>query len=221
MIVAGIPCPHPFFIAFIMNILHIDSACLGDNSASRQLSAAAVEALCAGSAETCVVYRDLSAAPLSHVNGPLMQVMRSEWNTALPMNAELSAEALLAESLLAEFLAADVLVLGAPMFNLSVPSTLKAWLDRVLLQGRTFDVDADGRTVGLAKGKRVVLVSTRGGQAHEMLADHQEAYLKAVFAVMGVEQVDVVRAEGIALGAELRAQAIQGALRQAASLRAL
>jgi FMN-dependent NADH-azoreductase len=219
MIVAGISCPHSFFIALIMNILHIDSACLGDNSASRQLSAAAVEALRAGNEQACVIYRDLSASPLSHVNGPLMQVMRSEWNTALPMNAELSAEALLSESLLAEFMAADVLVLGAPMFNLSVPSTLKAWLDRVLQQGRTYDVGADGRTVGLAAGKRVVLVSTRGGQPHEMLADHQESYLKAVFSIMGIAQVDVVRAEGIALGAELRAQAIQGALRQAAELR--
>lgn len=202
-----------------MNILHIDSACLGDHSASRQLTAAAVEALCAGDAAASVVYRDLSASPLSHVNGPLMQVMRSEWNHALPMNAELSAEALLTESLLAEFMSADVLVLGAPMFNLSVPSTLKAWLDRVLRKGRTFDVCADGRNIGLAAGKRVVLVSTRSGQPHEVLADHQESYLKAVFGIMGVADVSVVRAEGIALGAELRAQAIAGALRQAAELR--
>ena len=202
-----------------MNILHIDSACLGDNSASRQLTAAAVEALCAGNERASVVYRDLSAAPLSHVNGPLMQVMRAEWDAALPMNAELSAEALLSASLLDEFLSADVLVLGAPMFNLSVPSTLKAWLDRVLQKGRTFDVSGDGLNIGLAAGKRVVLVSTRGGQPHEALADHQESYLKAVFGIMGVSEVQVVRAEGIALGVEPRAQAIQGALRQAAELR--
>lgn len=220
MIVAGISCRHSVFIAVIMNILHIDSACLGDNSASRQLSAAAVEALSAGNTQARVVYRDLAATPLSHVSGPLMQVMRAEWDNSLPMSAELSAEAMLSESLLAEFMAADVLVLGAPMFNLSVPSTLKAWLDRVLQQGRTYAIGADGRTMGLAAGKRVVLVSTRGGQPHEMLADHQESYLKAVFAIMGITQVDVVRAEGIALGAELRQQAIQGALQQAAELRA-
>ena len=202
-----------------MNILHIDSACLGDHSASRQLTAAAVAALRAGNDRARVTCRDLAATPLSHVNGPLMQVMRDEWDAALPMHAALSAEAMLSEALLAEFMAADVLVLGAPMFNLSVPSTLKAWLDRVLQQGRTFTVGADGRTTGLATGKRVVLVSTRGGQPYEMLGDHHEAYLKAVFAIMGITDVSVVRAEGIALGAELRAQAIQGALRQAAELR--
>lgn len=203
-----------------MNILHIDSACLGDHSASRRLTAAAVEALCAGQAQASVVYRDLSASPLSHVSGPLMQVMRAEWDSAIPMNAELSAEALLSQSLLTEFLAADVLVVGAPMFNMSVPTTLKAWLDRILQKGRTYDVGNDGRSIGLARGKRVVLVSTRGGQPHETLADHQEAYLQAVFGCMGIVDVSVVRAEGIALGAEMRAQAMAGALRQAAGLRA-
>jgi FMN-dependent NADH-azoreductase len=202
-----------------MNILHIDSDCLGDHSASRRLTAAAVEALCAGDGQASVVYRDLSASPLSHVSGPLMQVMRAEWDSAIPMNAELSAEALLSESLLAEFMAADMLVVGAPMFNLSVPTTLKAWLDRIVQKGRTYDVGADGHSIGLAKGKRVVLVSTRGGQPHEMLADHQEAYLQAVFSFMGIAEVRVVRAEGIALGAEMRAQAMAGALRQAAELR--
>jgi FMN-dependent NADH-azoreductase len=213
------PAHNQFFIATIMNILHIDSDCLGDHSASRRLTAAAVEALCAGDGQASVVYRDLSASPLSHVSGPLMQVMRAEWDSAIPMNAELSAEALLSESLLAEFMAADVLVVGAPMSNLSVPTMLKAWLDRIVQKGRTYDVCAKGHSVGLAKGKRVVMVSTRGGQPHEMLADHQEAYLQAVFGFMGISDVHVVRAEGIALGAEMRAQAMAGALRQAAELR--
>jgi FMN-dependent NADH-azoreductase len=213
------PAHNQFFIATIMNILHIDSDCLGDHSASRRLTAAAVEALCAGDGQASVVYRDLSASPLSHVSGPLMQVMRAEWDSAIPMNAELSAEALLSESLLAEFMAADVLVVGAPMSNLSVPTMLKAWLDRIVQKGRTYDVCANGHSVGLAKGKRVVMVSTRGGQPHEMLADHQEAYLQAVFGFMGISEVHVVRAEGIALGAEMRAQAMAGALRQAAELR--
>lgn len=207
-----------------MNILHIDSSALGDNSASRQLTAAAVATLCNGDHDVRVVYRDLAATPLSHISGPLLQVMRAQWNKAIPMNQGLYTEAMQSELLLTEFLEADVLVVGAPMYNFSVPSTLKAWLDRIVQAGRTFAYGEDGKVQGLAQGKQVVLVSTRGGpmagQPHETLMDHQEAYLQAVFSFIGISDVTVVRAEGIELGAEARARAIDGALRQAAGLRA-
>lgn len=207
-----------------MNILHIDSSALGDNSASRQLTAAAVASLCNHDKRARVVYRDLAATPLSHVSGPLLQVMRSQWDKSIPMNQELSAEAMQSESLLAEFLDADLLVVGAPMYNFSVPSTLKAWLDRIVQVGRTFSYGENGNPQGLALGKRVVVVSTRGGpmagRPHEVLMDHQEAYLKAVFGFLGVAEISVVRAEGIGIGPEARALAIEGALRQAAELRA-
>lgn len=181
-----------------MNILHIDSCPLGDHSDSRRFGAAAVAALLAAFPPARTVYRDVAATPLSHVSGPLLQVMRQQWNNAIPMNAELRAEALHSESLLQEFLDADVVVLGAPMYNFSIPSTLKAWLDRLVQAGRTFELQADGPH-GMLPGKRVVLVSSSccglKGTAHEALICQQEAHLKALFGFMGISQVEVVRAD--------------------------
>lgn len=207
-----------------MNILHIDSSALGDNSASRRLTAAAVASLALGHKDPHVVYRDLAAAPLSHVSGPLLQVMRSEWDNTIPMNQELRAEAMQSESLLAEFMEADLIVVGAPMYNFSVPSTLKAWLDRIIQVGRTFAYGENGNPQGLTKGKRVVVVSTRdgpmAGQAHETLMDHQDAYLRAVFSFMGISDLSVVRPACMGLDPEAQELSIQGALRQVAELRA-
>jgi FMN-dependent NADH-azoreductase len=181
-----------------MNILHIDSCPLGDHSASCRFGASAVAALLAATPPAQAVYRDVAATPLSHVSGPLLQVMRQQWNNAIPMNAELRAEALQSESLLQEFLDADVVVLGAPMYNFTIPSTLKAWLDRLLQAGRTFELHADGPH-GMLSDKRVVLVSSSccriGGPAHEALICQQEAHLKALFGFMGISQVEVVRAD--------------------------
>lgn len=205
-----------------MNILHLDSSALGDFSASRQLTAAAVASLSAAAPGASVVYRDLAATPLTHISGPLLQVMRAQWNKAIPMNQELSTEAMQSELLLMEFLDADVIVVGAPMYNFSVPSTLKAWLDRIVQRDRTFTYDRKGNSRGLAQGKKVVLVSTRGGsmagQPDETRMDHQEAYLLAVFNYIGISDVNIVRAEGIDLGPNVRQHAIEGALRRAAEL---
>jgi len=115
-----------------MNILHIDSCALGDHSTSRQITAAAITALTAANEQATVLYRDLAASPLSHASGPLLQVISQRWDADIPMNAEVRAEALQSASLLQEFQDADLVVLGAPMHNFSIPSTLKAWLDRLL-----------------------------------------------------------------------------------------
>src|SRR5437870_13619248 len=104
------------------------------------------------------------------------------------------------------------------MYNFSIPSSLKAWIDRVVLPGRTFSFTAEGPK-GLAGGRKVVIVSTRGsrvtGQPYEMAIDHQEDYLKAVFAFIGMNRLSFIRAEGLGLGPETRAASIAGALKQA------
>lgn len=203
-----------------MNILHIDSACLGDNSASRQLTAAVIDALRNHHWDANVAYRDLSAAPLTHVTGPLLQVLRGQWNNAIPLNDELQAESLLTELLLAEFMAADMIVVGAPMFTLGIPSTLKTWLDRVVVEGRTFETGPGGQTKGLASGKRVVLVATQGGPADPAAGDFHAAFLHAVFRQVGIRDISVVRADSLALGPKARTAAINDALKQVAALSA-
>lgn len=203
-----------------MNILHIDSACLGDNSASRQLTAAIVDALRVRHWDANIAYRDLGASHLPHVTGPLLQVMRGQWNSAIPLNEALQGDVMLTELLLAEFMVADVIVLGAPVLTLSVPSTLKAWLDRIVLEGRTYSVAPDGSTCGLAPAKRAIIASTRGGPTLAGMSDYHTGYLKAVLAMLGITDVRVLEADGLALGSVAREQAIDAALQQAALLAA-
>jgi FMN-dependent NADH-azoreductase len=176
--------------ASLMNILHIDSCALGDHSASRQTTAATVAALTAANEHATVLYRDLAASPLSHASGPLLQVISQCWDNDIPMNAELRAEALQAASLLQEFHDADVVVLGAPMYNFAVPSTLKAWMDR-LLQVRHAESAAERRAPHL-----LLVTSNCGAMGVEFADDlmrNHESLLSAAFRFLGVERVDVVR----------------------------
>ncbi|WP_229257611.1 NAD(P)H-dependent oxidoreductase [Duganella callida] len=173
-----------------MNILHIDSCALGDNSTSRQATAAAIAALLAVTPAATVHHRDLAASPLSHASGPLLQVISKRWDEEIPMNAELRAEALQSASLLQEFDEADVAVIGAPLHNFSVPSTLKAWMDR-LLELRTASASArpsDPRVVLITSGCDIL-----GDRPLDELHLNHEKQLTAAFRFMGVHRVDVVR----------------------------
>ncbi|MET0281186.1 MAG: FMN-dependent NADH-azoreductase [Steroidobacteraceae bacterium] len=196
-----------------MNLLHLDSSALGDFSASRELTRELAERLRAGHPGAKYRYRDLAAAPPAHVTGTLLGALRSQQ----PAAAELEPELNLTDELLREFLAADVVVVGAPMYNFSIPSTLKAWIDRVAQAGKTFRYTANGPE-GLAGGKRVIIVSTRGsmmaGTPHEAAMDHQEAYLRTVFGFFGITDIEVLRAEGIGLGPEARSEALARAHQQ-------
>lgn len=191
-----------------MTLLHIDSSPLAAASASRVLTAAIVEAARAADPGLDVVYRDLAAAPPAHL-GAAALAARAGAQTAAEQ-----AEAAVTEDLLAEFLAADVIVLGAPMYNFSIPSQLKAWIDRIAQAGRTFRYTENGPE-GLAGGKTVIVASTRGGLYSEGPAagmDHQESYLKTVFGFLGITDVRFVRAERLALGEDSRARAMDAAL---------
>lgn len=137
--------------------------------------------------QATILYRDLAAAPLSHANGPLLQVLSERWNADIPMNAELSAEILQSVSLLHEFLDADIVLIGAPMHHFSVPSTLKAWLDRLLELRST----VKSERLGVVR----VLLATSGctDDPQGDLLNHHETQLMAAFRFMGVEQVSIVR----------------------------
>lgn len=199
-----------------MNLLHIDSSPLQANSASRQLTAEVVAAWRQARPDLQVTYRDLAAAPPPHFSSALL----AAFGDPAGASAETQADLALGETLVSEFLAADVIVIGAPMLNFSVPSTLKAWIDRVAQRGRTFKYGPNGPE-GLAGGRKVVIVSSRGGVYSEGAAkalDFQEAYLRGVLAFLGIDDVTVIRAEGLNIGPEVRAKAIEAAQAQTAAL---
>jgi FMN-dependent NADH-azoreductase len=195
-----------------MRLLHIDSSPLGGNSVSRQLTQRIVAQWRASHPGTTVEYLDLAANAPSHLSvdslgfgaGPdaqgLSDVQRRE--------NEIS------EQLVSQFLAADVVVVGAPMYNFSVPTQLKAWIDRVAQVGRTFKYTEKGPQ-GLAGGKTVIVASSRGGvySTNPALSglDHQESYLKTVFGFIGITDIQFVRAEGVAMGDAAKAQALSAA----------
>lgn len=201
-----------------MKLLQLDSSPLGAHSVTRELTAAVVAQYRREHPQIEVTYRDLATQPLPHWT-PLP---REAVDTLAP---ELRAEVERNEAVMQEFLAADVIVVGAPMYNFGVPSQLKAWIDRIAVAGRTFRYTAQGPE-GLAGGKRVVVLSGRGGfYADTPLqgADFQESYLRQVFAFLGVSDIEFIRAEGIGMGAEQRAASlaaaharIEGALAKAA-----
>lgn len=192
-----------------MKLLHIDSSPLAGNSVSRQLTQRLVAQWRAAHPGTVVDYLDLAVDAPNHLSidslgfriGPnadgLTDVQRRE--------NEIS------EKLVSQFLAADVVVVGAPMYNFSVPTQLKAWIDRIAQAGRTFTYTDKGPK-GLAGGKTVIVASSRGGvySSNPALAglDHQESYLKTVFGFFGITDVQVVRAEGVAMGDAAKAQAM-------------
>ena len=181
-----------------MKMLHIDSSALGAQSVTREISAAIVARWQDAVPGLAVAYRDLDAHPLPHLSGGSL-------GKANP------AEATDAEGVLAQFLDADVVVIGAPMYNFAIPSTLKAWIDRVTVAGKTFHYTAAGPE-GLAGGKRVIVASGRGGLHAGAPSDFVEPYLTFLFGFMGIEDVEFVRAEGVAYSPQHRTDAIAGAL---------
>jgi FMN-dependent NADH-azoreductase len=198
-----------------MKLLHIDSSITGANSISRQVSAEVVRAWGAQDPSLQVAYRDLERERLPHLDSRLLGAALAGWSSE---DAAIGPEVASSAAMLQEFLDADVVVIGAPMYNFAISSQLKAWIDRLLIAGKTFRYTEAG-PVGLAGGKKVIVVSSRGGlytpgMPNEAL-DFQERYLRAALGFMGIDDVEVVRAEGVAFGPEQRQAALDAALAHA------
>jgi FMN-dependent NADH-azoreductase len=193
-----------------MQLLHVDSSILGANSASRQLTADVVEAELRRVPGLTVVYRDLAADPLGHISGGHLGAAQG---TGLDLPEELRRDVALGQAALAEFLASDIVVVGAPMYNFTIPSQLKSWIDRITVAGQTFEYGPEG-VQGLAGGKKLIIVSTRGGlygsETPMGAFDHQETYLKSLFGFLGITDITVVRAEGLNMG-DNRAASLEAA----------
>lgn len=192
-------------------LLHIDSSILGGNSVSRQLTAQIVASWRASHPGAEVSYLDLAVDTPSHLSAESL-------GFRLPAGSAMSEvqqrENAVSEALVSQFLAADVIVVGAPLYNFSIPTQLKAWIDRVAQVGRTFAYTEKG-PVGLAGGKTVIVASSRGGMYSTSDAgnamEHQESYLKVVFGFFGITDVRFVRAEGLAMGEAAKATALAAA----------
>lgn len=194
-------------------LLHIDSSILGNHSVSRQLTAQIVASWRAAHPGTEVSYLDLAVDTPAHFSADAMG-FRLPPNAAEPSQAQ-QRENALSEALVSQFLAADVLVIGAPLYNFSIPTQLKAWIDRIAQTGRTFKYTfkyTDKGAVGLAGGKTVIVASSRGGVYSTSDAgnalEHQESYLKTIFGFFGVTDVRFVRAEGLGMGEAAKATAL-------------
>ncbi|SCK14675.1 FMN-dependent NADH-azoreductase [Variovorax sp. HW608] len=195
-----------------MKLLHIDSSISGAQSASRQLTAGIVSAWKKANPSVQVTYHDLAADPVGHLTGAEFAVLRgAQPQDAVKEDADRNAR------LLDDFLGADVVVVGAPMYNFSLPTQLKAWLDRLAVPGRTFRYSDNG-VEGLVTGKRVIIASSRGGFYSEghpaAFLDHQESYLKGMFGFVGVKEIEFVRAEGLGISPDVRKAALEAAAAQ-------
>ena len=189
-----------------MKVLHVDSSILSGNSVSRGLTADVVDAIRHNHEDMEVTYRDLVRDPVGHLSGAHLAA-----DQISDVDALLRRDIEAGQQRLEEFLAADVVVVGAPMYNFGIPSQLKAWIDRLAVAGKTFRYTEQG-VVGLAGGKKVVIVSSRGGyygaDTPMSAFDHQETYLKGIFGFFGITDIQFIRAEGLAVGDTHRAEAL-------------
>jgi len=191
-----------------MQILRIDTAVTGSQSVSRELTQALTDHFRTKYPDAKLVEHDYGRQPLPHIDPVTMGAIR--------FPAEQHDEAMAAahpaeRAVLDEFLASDVVIVGAPMYNFTIPSALKAWLDRLGVPGVTFGYTEAGPK-GFAGGRRVIVASSQGG-AYELDApfEHQESYLRDFFAFIGIDNVEFVRANRIGFGPEAREQALAAA----------
>ena len=195
-----------------MKLLHVDASIFGANSVSRELSALIVRKL-TGGVPANVTYRDLTAEELPHLTLASLPSTHPRSALAGALDADGQARRDASDRLLEEFMAADVVVIGAPMYNFSIPSQLKAWIDRLAVPGKTFRYGESGPE-GLMRGKRVFVALARGGfygpETAMISAEHAESYLRAVFSFLGITP-EFVLVEGLATGDQHRAQAMANA----------
>lgn len=188
-----------------MKVLQLDSSILGEASVSRRLTQEVISRLRDNGPGLELVHRDLGQEPLAHLTPQLFGVR----GTPAELMTELQKrEARFDEELIDELKSADMLVIGAPLYNFTIPTGLKAWVDRVTVAGKTFRYDEKGPE-GLVKGKKAVIVATSGGNYIGTPVDQMHTgYLTHVLNFIGITEVEVVRAQGLNIGPEGRAHAL-------------
>jgi FMN-dependent NADH-azoreductase len=204
-----------------MKLLHIDSSVLGKESVSRALSTEIVERQKELHPSLEVTYRDVSQNVVSHISISHLSARHG----ALVEQQALLDDIAKGDSYIDELMDADIIVIGAPMYNFSVSSQLKVWIDRVVVAGRTFKYSATGEIQPLIESaKKVFIASTRGGAyapgSPQEEFEHHESYLKGIFKFLGLNDVTIIRAEGLAFGPEARDASIGQARNMIAAIAA-
>jgi FMN-dependent NADH-azoreductase len=192
-----------------MNILHIVSSSRGNASYSNRVASNVVDELVRRDPDATVTVRNVATDPLPHIDDDFVAATRSPNGPQTERQRALLAQS---DALVDELFAADVVVLGAPMINFTIPSTLKAWIDNVARAGRTFSYSEAGPK-GLVTGKQVILIGARGGVYSEAAKplDFQIPYLKSVLGFLGMTEVEVLEVDGTAYGPEAAEKAVTAA----------
>ncbi|UTV29160.1 FMN-dependent NADH-azoreductase [Photobacterium atrarenae] len=186
------------------NVLVLKSSILGDYSQSNGLIDHLIAAWEGKTA--AIIERDLAAHPLPVLDGELAGGLRGGEN----LNTRQLEALALSDQLIEEIKVSDTLVIGAPMYNFTIPTQLKNWFDLIARAGVTFTYTETG-PVGLMKNKKAILVTTRGGMHKDGGTDHMIPYLKTVLGFIGITDVEVVYGEALAMGEEMAANGIAAA----------
>lgn len=191
-------------------ILVIRSAATGEASVSNKL----IDAYLAANPGATVVERDLDRTPVPHVTSASLAGI----GRAAPEGAQFAEARTLQDQLIAEVFDADVLVIGLPLYNFGMPSTLKSWFDYVARAGTTFHYTAEGPE-GLVKGKKAVIAQARAGKYDDAAGfPFAVAHTRALLGFIGIDDVEVVTAEGLAFGPDAAAAAVSEAAARIAEL---
>jgi len=187
-------------------VLQINTSLFGESGQSSKLAAEFAAAV-AATTNAGLVVRDLAQDPVPHLTAERFTAF-----TTPASERSLDQQRHVAESdaLIEELRAADTVVIGLPMYNFGVPSTLKAYFDHLARAGVTFRYTAEG-PVGLLTGKRVYVFATRGGRHAGTATDLQTAYVRQFLGFLGLRDVEFIYAEGLALGPHQREQALAAA----------
>jgi len=199
-----------------MQILHLDSSILGAASVSRMLSSNIVAHLVALHPGSTVIYRDLARDPALHLSSEHLAAWQGK-------DGLLTEDLVKGSAYLEELQESQIVVIGTPMYNLTIPTPLKAWIDRIALVGKTFHYTANGPE-GLLKNKQAYIASSRGGMyspgSPAAPLEHQESYLIGLLGFLGIKHPTVIRAEGLAINAQAKDAAINQALEDIAAINA-
>lgn len=179
------------------NILRIDASSRSDGSYSRQLGDAVEKALTAAASAAVVTRRDLGADPVEHVRN---LTITGYYTPADKMTADLKEATQLSDAIISEVKAADVLLITTPMYNFTIPSALKAWIDQLVRIGQTFAYDGQSFT-GLLPGKKVYVIVAYGARGYTengpfAAADFVTPYLTFLFNFLGITDISFIPVEG-------------------------
>jgi FMN-dependent NADH-azoreductase len=199
------------------DILYVTSSPRGGDSYSNRVAARVLDELEQAHPGARVVVRDVARDPLPHIDEDFVAAIRGPEGPQTPQQRAIVGRS---DQLVDELLAADIIVIAAPMYNFGIPSTLKAWIDYIARAGRTFRYGEKGPE-GLVKGKKVILIQSRGGiysSGPAQAMDHQGTYLRSVLGFLGVTDIESIDVEGVAYGPEAAEKAVAGGIVRARAL---